>query len=130
MGVPAARARTALSGPVWWSGATTRCRPRPTNRFTRVASTNSAHEARGGNTFGGRWVALGVPVVPEVNSRFGTIGTSSGGGPAGAEASQSSQSASSHDRTSQSPARAAASRARSAVAGPAMTSRTSPVASW
>ena len=70
-GVPAARARTALSGPVWCSGATTRWRPRPTKRLACVASTNSAHDARGGNTLGGRCVAFGRPVVPEVKSRFG-----------------------------------------------------------
>ncbi len=127
MGVPAASARTALSGPVWCSGATTRWRPLPTKRFAPSASTKPAHESRIGNTFGGSSVAFGRPVVPDVKSRLGGIGRSSAGGPAGAPATQVSHSSVPHTWTAHEGTIAAAARAASAVPGPATTTATSPV---
>ena len=130
-GVPAARARTALSGPVWCSGATTRWRPSPTNavglRGLDELGPRGPHREDVGREVGGLRAG---PVVPEVKSRFGTIGTSSGGGPAGAAASQrpSPVRPTTGPRTGHLPGRGPGPLARSP--GPAITSATSPTSSW
>ena len=77
-GVPASRSRTAVRGPVWCSGPTTRWGRRRSAGAAAAAAAAPGRWRRRGTWSGGCSTAFGRPVVPDVNISGGR-GTKSAG---------------------------------------------------
>lgn len=70
-GTPASSRRTEVSGPLWYSGPTTRWVLYLAIRCLALKTAKPARSGESPMVFGGSCTAFGRPVVPLVNSRLG-----------------------------------------------------------